>query len=201
MPTSRTRTERTRVIGRRKYTAEEREAIFRSCPVTTLAEVFRMKRQNVERRLSGCPVAAIDPDGLPLYEIAEAAKFLVRVKLTEKQIHQTLVRMDPRDFPPMLNKMFWEAMITRRKSEEQVGDLWHSSDVVKVAADSFNAIRMSLLLLPDELTETAGLNEQQRVIVRDMIDNALESCENALITQLRKPGGPGPGTPSSEGDL
>lgn len=160
-----------------------------------------MKRQSVERRLSGCPVAAVDPDGLPLYEIAEAAKYLIRVKLTERQIMDVITKMDPRDFPPMTSKMFWEGLMQRRKYEEQASELWHTSDVAKVAADSFNAIRMSLLLLPDELVDEAGMNEQQRVIVRDMVDNALGNLESALVTRLHKPGGSGPGASPEEGEL
>jgi hypothetical protein len=160
-----------------------------------------MKRQNVERRLAGCPVAAVNPDGISLYEVGEAAKYLVRVKLTDKQIMDTITRMDPRDFPPMTSKMFWEGLMQRRKYEEQASELWHTSDIAKVAADSFNSLRMSLLLLPDELVDEAGLNDQQRVIVRDMVDSALGSLEKALVSELRKPGGSGPGAPAEEGEL
>jgi hypothetical protein len=60
---------------------------------------------------------------------------------------------------------------------------------------------MSLLLLPDELVDEAGLNDQQRVIVRDMVDSALGSLEKALVSELRKPGGSGPGAPAEEGEL
>lgn len=190
-----------RTLKHRKYTAEERSFIFHGCPITTLAEIFRMKSQNIQRRLAECPVAAVNPDGLPLYDVAEAAKYLVRVKLTDKQIMDTITRMDPRDFPPMTSKMFWEGLMQRRKYEEQASELWHTSDVSKIAADSFNALRMSLLLLPDELVDEAGLNDQQRVIVRDMVDSALGNLEKSLVSGLRKPGGPGPGAPSEEGEL
>lgn len=197
----RTRRPAVEVRKQRKYTAEERAAIFHGCPVTTLSEIFRMKRQNVERRLSGCPVAAVNPDGNPLYEIAEAAKYLVRVKLTDKQIRDNIVRMDPRDLPPMSNKIFWEGLGQRRKYEEQVSELWHTNDVVTATSSAFNAIRMSLLLLPDELVDTAGLNERQRRIVQGIMDSALERLEDALVTNLRKPGRPRPELVTEEGEL
>jgi hypothetical protein len=201
MRTSSKRGSEPEVRKQRKYTAEERASIFHGCPVTTLAEIFRQKRQNIERKLRGCPVAAVNPDGNPLYDIAEAARFLVRVRLTDKQVRETIIRMDPKDFPPMTSKIFWEGLVQRRKYEEQIGELWHTSDVAKVLADSFNAVRMSLLLLPDTLVETAGLNEKQRVTVRDIMDSALEGLENALVTELRKPSGSGPEPSSEEGEL
>lgn len=171
----------------RRYTAEDRAIIFQGCPVSTLAEIFRMKRQNVERRLASCPVAGVSQQGTPLYQIGEAAQYLVRLKLTDEMVRETLRTADPKDFPAMTNKMFWEGLIQRRKYEELVGDLWHTSDVVGVASSAFNAVRMSLLLLPDELSDKAGLNEQQRKLVQDTVDAMLEGCRDALVDELRKP--------------
>jgi hypothetical protein len=185
----------------RRYTAEDRAIIFQGCPVSTLAEIFRMKRQNVERKLVSCPVAGISNQGTPLYHIADAAPFLMRVKLTEKQVYDTLQRADPKDFPPMTNKIFWEGLAQRRKYEEQVGDLWHTSDIATVLGQAFNAVRMSLLLLPDELSDQAGLNEQQRKVVQDTVDATLVNCRDALVDELRKPSRSGPESSSEEGEI
>jgi hypothetical protein len=193
----------TRRIGGsgRRYTAQDRAAIFQGLPVTMLAELFQMKRQNVERRLATCPTAGVNQTGSPLYRVADAAQFLVRIKLTDEQVRETLQRADPKDFPAMTNKMFWEGLIQRRKYEELTGDLWHTSDVVSVASSAFNAIRMSLLLLPDELSDKAGMNEQQRSLVQDTVDAMLESCRDALVDELRKPSRSGQQPSTEEGDL
>jgi hypothetical protein len=183
-----------------RYNLRDRGIIFQGATVTQFAEMFNMKRQIVERRLSGCPKAGI-VNGTALYHIKDAAPLLIRVKLTDEMVYETLKRADPKDFPAFTNKMFWEGMGVRRKYEEQVGDLWHSSDVAAVASASFNAIRMSLLLLPDELTDTAGLNERQRGIVQGIIDNALEGCRVALIDELRKPSRSGPEPSPEEGEI
>ena len=185
----------------RRYSSADRALIFQGCTVTNLAEIFGMKRQNVERRLGSCPTSGVSQLGTPLYQIKDAAPYLMRVKLTPKQIEETIQRMDPKDFPPFANKMFWEGMAQRRKYEEQVSDLWHTTDITSVASTAFNAIRMSLLLLPDELADKAGLNEQQRKLVQDTIDTALEGCGNALIDELRKPSGPGPEPSAEEGPI
>lgn len=185
----------------RRYTAEDRAIIFQGCPVSTLAEIFKMKRQNVERKLTGCPVSGMSQTGSPMYHISDAAQFLVRVKLTDEMVRETLQKADPKDFPAFTNKMFWEGLSQRRKYEELVGDLWHTSDVVAVAAGAFNAIRMSLLLLPDELSDKAGMNEQQRTLVQNIVDSMLESLRDALVDDLRKPSRSGREHPSEEGEV
>src|SRR5687767_643535 len=119
MRTSNARTELFREVGRgQPYSPSQRATIFQGCSATTLAEIFHMKRQNVERRLTNCPVAGTSPKGTPLYLISEAARYLVRLKLTDKMVYETLKAADPKDFPAMTNKMFWEGLAVRRKYEE-----------------------------------------------------------------------------------
>lgn len=185
----------------RRYTAEDRAIIFQGCPASTLAEIFHMKRQNVERRLASCPVAGLSQAGTPLYQIADAAEYLVRIKLTDEMVRETLQKADPKDFPAFTNKMFWEGLIQRRKYEEIANELWHTSDVVAVAAAAFNAIRMSLLLLPDELSDKAGLNEQQRTLVQSIVDAMLETLRDALTSELRKPSRSGREPSPEEGEV
>lgn len=185
----------------RRYTAEDRAIIFQGCPVSTLAEIFHMKRQNVERRLASCPVVGTSQTGSNLYRIADAAQFLVQIKLTDEMVRDTLRTADPKDFPAFTNKMFWEGLIQRRKYEEQASELWHTSDVVAVAAAAFNAVRMSLLLLPDELSDKAGMNEQQRTLVQGICDSMLESLSDALIRDLRKPSRSGREPSAEEGEV
>lgn len=185
----------------RAFSPQDRAAIFHGCTISVLAEIFSMKRQNVERKLANCPSSGISKAGTPLYRLAEAAQFLVRVKLTDKMVYETLKTADPKDFPAFTNKMFWEGLAVRRKYEEQVGDLWHTSDVIGVASAAFNAIRMSLLLLPDELSDKAGLNEQQRTLVQNIIDSALEGCRDSLVDDLRKPSRSGRESSPEDGEI
>lgn len=186
---------------RRKYTSEERSLIYQGAPVTVLAEIFHTKRQAVERRLSDCPVAGYGNQGQPFYQIGEAARYLVSLRLTSKMIEDALQKLDPRDFPAMSNKMFWDALASRRKYEEQVGDLWHTTEVESVLATAFNAIRMAVLLLPDTLVDSAGLKEKQRVIVVDTIDAAIEELRDVLVDNLQKPSRSDTGAASEEEEL
>lgn len=182
-------------------TPEQRKIIFGGLSVTQLADLFEMKRQSVERKIAGIQPCGYGRMRAPLYQVREVAPRLVKVVLTDAQIRETLQRADPKDFPPIVNKMFWEGLAQRRKYEELTNELWHTSDVVAVAAAAFNVIRMSLLLLPDDLSDTAGLNERQRGIVQSGVDTMLESLRDALIDELRKPSRSGPEPADEDGEL
>jgi hypothetical protein len=185
----------------RRYTPEVRQILYQGVSVSMLAEMFGMKRSNVERKLSGCPSAGVTNQGTLTYRISDAAPYLMKIRLSDKQIRETLQKADPKDFPAMTNKMFWEGLAQRRKYEEQVGDMWHTSDVAAVAASAFNAIRMSVLLLPDDLADKAGLNEQQRKLAQDVVDTALESMQESLVDALQKPSRSGQESSAEDGEI
>lgn len=186
-----------------KYTRAQRDALFRGFTVTQLAELFHMKRQNVERRIAGVRPNEINDTGAPVYAIKDVAPKLVDLELTDDMIFDAMTKFNPKDFPAFSNKMFWEGMSQRVKYQELAGELWHTADVVAVASTTFQALRMSLLLLPDELITEGGLNEAQARIVQKRIDDAIEELNANLVTQLSKPGRDvsGPGLVAENGEL
>jgi hypothetical protein len=175
--------------------------IYQGAPVTVLAEIFHTRRQIVERKLADCPIAGYGNQDQPFYQIGEAARYLVKIKLTDKMIRETLQKSDPRDFPAMTNKIFWESLSVRRKVEEQTSELWHTTDIEAVASAAFGAIRTALLLLPDNIADNAGLNEKQRATVQGIVDTALENCGESLVAALEKPSRQEQGSSSEEGEI
>ena len=105
-------------------------------------------------------------------------------------ISNHLKRMNPKELPPLLSKLFWDAMTSRRKYEEFAGELWLSTDVLQVASDAYQSIRMSLLLIPDQLREQTQITDAQVRLVQNVIDTALEGARERLVADLRKPSRP-----------
>lgn len=189
-----------------KYTRAQREALFRGFTVTQLSELFHMKRQNVERRIAGVRPSEINDRGVPIYPIVDVAPKLVDLELTDDMIYDAMMKFNPKDFPAFSNKMFWEGMIQRRKYQKEAGELWHTDDVVAVASTAFNNLRLSLLLLPDELITEGGLNEAQSRIVQKRIDDAIEELNANLVIKLseiheEQSSGPGLGPVAENGAL
>lgn len=168
---------------------ESRAMLFQGASVNQLGELFSTRPVDVMRRLAGVTPVGHGRQGNPIYRIADAAPKLSKVPVTEEIIVNYLRRLNPRELPPLLNKAFWEAMSTRAKYREQMGELWLTTDVLQVASDAFQSIRMSLLLIPDRLRDETAISEAQIKLVQNVIDTALDNARERLINDLRKPSG------------
>lgn len=180
---------------------ESRAIIYQGASVNQLAEIFGMKTPDVARKLGDLRPVGEGRQGNPLYKVDEAAARLIKIPVSADMIHRHLRRMNPKDLPPMLNKLFWEGLAARRRYEEQAGELWASADVGLVTSAAFQSLRMSLLLIPDVLRDETDLSERQFSIVQGIVDNALEEARSALVTDLRKSSEPRSRPDAEEGPL
>lgn len=166
-----------------------RAMIYDGASVNQLAEMFNIRVPDVARKLGGLEPVGLGRQGNPLYRIPDAAARLIKIPVTPEMISGHLKRMNPKDLPPLLSKLFWDAMTSRRKYEEFAGELWLSADVMEVASDVYQSLRMSLLLIPDQLRDNTQINDAQLRMVQGIIDTALEAARERLISDLRKSGG------------
>lgn len=174
-------------VGQRKYLdTESRGLLYSGASANQLGELFHMKVPDVMRRLGDLQPVGVGRQGNPLFSVAQAATRLAKIEITESELLNHIRRMDPKNLPPLLNKIFWESLSARRKYQETVGELWHTTDVLAVAATAFQALRMSILLVPDALMNETELSEAQLKIVQATIDQALEDARDELIRKLRR---------------
>lgn len=177
------------ISQRKNLDAESRALIYGGCSVNQLAEIFNMRVADVAHKLGGLDAVGVGRQGNPLYRISDAATRLVKIPVTPEMMTAYMKRMNPKDLPPLLNKLFWDSMTARRKYEEFAGELWLSSDVLQVASEAFQSLRMSLLLVPDQLRDQTQITDTQIRMVQNVIDTALEAARERLVDHLRKPGG------------
>ena len=178
-----------RLSQRRNLDAESRAMLYQGASTSQLAEIFGGRPADVLRKLAGLEAVGTGLQGNPLYSLKDAASRLVKIEVTPEAITAHLKRMNPRDVPPMLSKVFWDSITQRRRYEEMVGELWKTEDVSRVAAETFQSLRMSLLLIPDALMSETEISEGQMRIVQDIIDSALEDARVKLVERLEKPSG------------
>jgi hypothetical protein len=178
-----------RVQDRSYLDNESRAMIYHGASANQLAELFRIRVPDVMRRLAGINPIGTGRQGNPLYRVADAAPRLMQIPITEEMIIDYLRKLNPKDLPPLLNKAFWEAMKVRARYREEAGELWLTTDVLQVASEAFQSLRMSLLLIPDRLRDETGISEAQVRLCERVIDTALDDARNRLIDDLRKPGG------------
>lgn len=168
---------------------ETKAIIYEGATVNQLSIMFKMAPKDVAVKVAGL-VPAGHRRGTPFYAVNEAAARLVKPGY---EIERVLMNMNQSDLPPMLQNAFWSAQKTRALFEEMMGDLWRTSRVVRLISVLFNSVRMAMLLLPDRIEREAGLNSEQRAVVRRVVEGALVEGRKAIMKEFEKYGdGPEP---------
>lgn len=182
---------------------ESRGIIFQGASANQLASLWRTKPDDIYRRLGDLAPVGMGRQGNPIYDVAEAAARLVKPEITWEMIDTYMRRVNHAHLPPMTSKFYWQGKKERDRYLETVDELWFTDDIVRVAADAFQTLRMSLILLPDVLREEAGLRDNQFRFVQRIIDDAIEDLGARLTAALGKPGRnqAGPGLEEEEGAL
>jgi hypothetical protein len=178
-----------KISERGNLDAESRAMIYDGVSVNQLGVIFGIRANDVAIRLGGVRSVGIGRQGNPLYRIADAAPRLVKIPVTEEMIIDYLGKLNPKNLPALLNKLFWDGMLTRVKYREQVGEMWLTPDILQAASDAFQSLRMSLLLIPDQLRADTEITDAQVSAVQRIIDTALEAARVRLIDDFRKPDG------------
>lgn len=163
--------------------------IYEGATIRQLALMFKQDPKIVTQKVS--PLIPVGRRrGTPIYSVAEAAQRLVKPGY---EIERVIMNMNHSDLPPMLQSAFWNSQKARAVYEEMIGDLWRTSKVVRLISVLFNSVRMALLLLPDTLEREAGLNTEQRAVVRRVIEGALVEGRKAIKKEFEDYGdGPEP---------
>lgn len=143
-----------------------------------LSNIFRMDRQTVQKRLGACPVLRRGQGDVPLFDVGQAASFLIKPKIN---IEEWVKSLRPADLPPYLQSEFWDAQNKRQKWEENAGDLWRTDRVVEVFADVFKLIKETMQLWTDSIERKEGMTGEQRRLLMQMIDGMQDELYKKLI--------------------
>lgn len=189
------------VEQRANLDTESRGIIFQGASANQLGELFNMRPADVLKRLGDLQPAGFGRQGNPLYLIKDAAARLIRIPVTPEMIDAYMRRVNARDLPPILNKIYWEGKMVRERYREQANELWLTADVIRVASEAFQSLRMSVLLIPDVLRDETDLSERQFAVVQAIIDKALEVARVRLVSDLRKSNDPRSGFVGEDGEL
>lgn len=147
--------------------------------VNQLALLFRVSEKLLRPKLMH-----LAPSGYrgqyPIYAVHEVAPLVVKPVLAG-DMAAVLKRMNHKDLPPLLAKEFWQGMSERRRYELKAQELWETDEVLKAASAAFGALRMALLLVPDELERITQLSDEQKDLIQVLIDRVMEAARARLI--------------------
>ena len=154
----------------------------RGLPVSTLSSIFRLDPATVKKRLADCPIKEARKGGY-LYDLAEAAQYLVKPVFNAKKMLET---MKATELPPTLQAAFWDAALKRQKWEENAGDLWRTEKVMEVLAEAFKTIKQTVLLWSDTVGEQTPLTDEQQKIIVALGDALQRDIHAALVLNAGK---------------
>lgn len=167
----------------RAWDEESRAIIFEGASVNQLSRLFKIDVKTLAPKLAGAtPIG--ERGGLPIYAVHEVAPLIVK---PVGDIEAYIRRMNHKDLPPLLSKEFWQGLRERRRYEEMAGDLWSTEDVVRAVGEAFGEIRMSLLLLADELERATQLSDEQKEVAQRLVDRTMETARARLVKHFGKP--------------
>lgn len=167
---------------------ESRALIYQGASVNQLAAIFKpLKTEEVMRRLGDLEPVGVGRQNNPLYNVAEAAARIVRPQLTAEAVDRYMRTANPASLPPVVSKHYWEGLRTRERYREEVDELWLTEDVARMLSEVFQAIRATLVLMPDAMRARGDMTEPQFRFVQRLVDDTIEDLSVRLVARLAKP--------------
>lgn len=148
-----------------------------------IAHLFRTDAKTIPKRLRGMVGAGRNRRGHAVYDIAEAATYLVRPGY---EIEEYIRQMSPQELPPLLSKEYWNGLNARLKYEKEMGNLWPTEQVVEAFGTGLAALRMSILLMQDAVEREHSLSQAQRDAMQRIMDGAVNDCREAIEEKMKE---------------
>ncbi len=162
--------------------------------IAQLAQLFETDAKTLPKRMK-----SVMPRGTrrgnKVYTIREAAAFIVTPGY---EIEEYIRQMSPQELPPLLSKEFWNSQKSRLEYETKLGNLWPTQDVVEYIGELQNTIRMTLLLMVDDVNREESLTNGQRATIQRITDAAIETMKKNVVEKFKDYHAhrPDPGVPS-----
>lgn len=151
--------------------------------VQWLARAFRTTRHIVNKKLANNvrPIGTGE-QGQPLYDLPEAAQYLVEPLVDIKEYLRTA---KPDQLPDNLRETVWNSKLKRQRWEEKAQHLWRTEVIMGKFAEVLADVRMRLQQIPDRVERITGLSIEQYRLIRNAIDEVQEEIFSE-ITALNK---------------
>lgn len=160
------------------FSAKDVHKLKNGVSIQWLARAFRMTRHIVEKKLRKCPVAGSGEFGNPLYDLVEAAAYLVEPKVDIKEYLKT-AKDD--ELPERLRESIWNSKLKKQRWEEKAGHLWRTEYIMDRMGEVLANTRQSVQQIPDRVERIAGLSIEQYRIVRNATDEVLNQIYEEIV--------------------
>lgn len=144
-----------------------------------LMKAFRIGRQHMDRKLRGLKPIGEGMNGTVLYDLAEAAQYLVTPKI---DIEAYIRNLGPEALPERLREAFWSSKLKEQNWMTRAGDLWRTEVVLDRVSTMLQSMRDKLRIIPDMVERETGLTSEQRKIMIAIVDDVQQQIYDDLLT-------------------
>lgn len=154
------------------------QALLQPVSITFLAQVLKMERRTVIKRLA--PLAPIGQHRgqTPLYDFRQAMQYLVTPKV---DIAEAIKKMGTDDLPTSLQKDVWDAKLKAQKWMANAGELWRTEDVLEVLGEAFQRLKTTTQLWIDQIADEQMLPAEARKALTEKVDALQQDLHRSLV--------------------
>lgn len=149
--------------------------------IAQLAQLFNTDAKTLPKRMKGI-VSKGTRRGYQVYDIREAAS---RIITPSYEIEEFIRQMSAQELPPLMLKEFWNGQNARLKYEQALGNLWPTEDMVSALGEFANVVRITLLLVPDDVDREATLTDGQREIIRRIMHATVDTLKKNIAEKFK----------------
>lgn len=157
-------------------------AIYHGLNISQMSKLFEMDRRDLIEKIERHGIKPTGKNGgHAIYKLKEVMPAIVKPMY---DIEEYLKRMHHNDLPKHLTKEFWAGLRSRQEYELKAGNLWPTEKVVSEVGELFKLVKMSALLATDTVERQVELSEEQRKIIKDIMDGMLRDLHKTVIDKF-----------------
>lgn len=154
------------------------QALLQPVSITFLAQILKMERRTVNKRLAALAPIAQHRGNTPLYDFRQAMQYLV---IPKTDVSEAIKKMGTADLPTSLQKDVWDAKLKAQTWRERAGELWRTDQVLEVLGDAFQRLRTTTQLWIDQIGDKHSLPAPARKELVELVDALQADLHQALV--------------------
>lgn len=149
---------------------ESKVMLYDGLNISQLEVILEMDKKDIQRKIFGHVSPVGKRRGYDIYKLKDILPWVVKPTY---DIEEYIKKMHHNELPKLLTKEFWAGQRAKQDYMEKNGDLWKTEKVIEAVGDFVKLVKMSALLTTDAVERQVELTDQQRKIIKSIMDGML----------------------------
>lgn len=149
--------------------------------IAQIAQLFETDAKTLPKRMKGL-LPKGTRRGNKIYSIKEAAS---RIITPGYEIEEFIRQASPQELPVLLWKEFWNGQQARLNYETKLGNLWPTEEIAEAFGVFANEVRITLLLVPDDVDREESVTDGQREVIRRIMHATVDTLAKNIAERFK----------------